>query len=390
MASSHNQSIVDVGSENRPPTLEKGSYIPWSSRFLRYIDGKNNYGKMLKDLILNGPYKVDKMMDRGNPTGNPHVPPFERDQKEADLTGDDKKRFEAGIDAMYAILLGIPNDIYNSVDACKTAQAMWQRVKRLIQGTDLSKQELTLRLLDEFDKFNGMSGESNESYYLCFSKIMNDLERHDCLPILIGINTKFLNSLQPVWSKYVTIVRQDKNLHGIDYDQLYDYLKQNENNVNASRAKRAAKTHDPLALVVNRYVVSSPSPTSLAYYVTHFSSVNDFYGDTQSYEFQGDAGTDDPIDTLTTTMMLLAKAITQHYSTLTNNRFRASSNTRNQEYVQDGRVNVQSKNAGRNTGRIAGNSGNVAYGQQANGNNATVQRILRTSATSGNTQNIRC
>ncbi|GJY59057.1 hypothetical protein Tco_0458949 [Tanacetum coccineum] len=96
------------------------------------------------------------------------------------------------------------------------------------------------------------------------------------------------------------------------------------------RTKRASRTHDPLALVANRYSVSHYSPTSRAYYVTHPPSVNDVDGDNQSYEFQGDA---------------------------------------------NGRVNVQSKNAGnarRNTGRIVGNSGNATYGQQANENNANM------------------
>nr|GEZ32613.1 hypothetical protein [Tanacetum cinerariifolium] len=45
-------------------------------------------------------------------------------------------------------------------------------------------------------------------------------------------------------------------------------------------------------------------------------------------------------------MMLLAKAITQHYYTLTNNRLLTSSNTRNQAVIQDGRVNIESKNVG--------------------------------------------
>ncbi|GJY64111.1 retrovirus-related pol polyprotein from transposon TNT 1-94 [Tanacetum coccineum] len=318
MASSHNQAITDVGSENRPPMLEKGSY------------------------------------------------------KEADLTGNDKKRFEADIDAMNAILLGIPNDIYNFVYACKTAQVMWQRVERLMQGTDLSKQELTSRLLDEFDKFKGMPGESIESYYSRFSKIMNNLERHGFLLKAIANNTKFLNSLQSEWDKYVTM-----------------------KNVNASRAKRAARTHDPLALVANHYAAPSSSHTSSPYYVTYPPFVADFDVETQSFKFQGDASNDDPMNNLTT-MMLLAKAITQHYSTPTNNCLHASSNTHNQVYVQDGCVNVQSKNvgnagnAGRNTGRVVGNSRNATYGQQANGNNATVQRVPRASTNSQNTQNVQC
>ncbi|GJV77057.1 hypothetical protein Tco_1508641 [Tanacetum coccineum] len=106
--------------------LKKGSYIPWVSRFLRYIDGKKDYGKMLEDSIYNGPYKMKPIMDPRNTTGDPIVKPYPRLKKEEDLTGDDKKRFKADIDAMNAILLGIPNDIYNFVDACKTPQTMWQ------------------------------------------------------------------------------------------------------------------------------------------------------------------------------------------------------------------------------------------------------------------------
>ncbi|GJS93344.1 hypothetical protein Tco_0800312 [Tanacetum coccineum] len=59
MASSHNQAIVDAGSENHPPMLEKGSYVPWSSRFMTYIDGKKEYGKLLKDSIENGDFDYE-------------------------------------------------------------------------------------------------------------------------------------------------------------------------------------------------------------------------------------------------------------------------------------------------------------------------------------------
>ncbi|GKC73107.1 hypothetical protein Tco_1118990 [Tanacetum coccineum] len=78
----------------------------------------------------------------------------------------------------------------------------------------------------------------------------------------------------------------------------------------------------------------SPQP----YYVTHVSSVIDYEDDYQG-EKQGDARE----DKLTTTMMLLAKAITQRYSTPTNNRLRTSSNIRNQAVIKDGRVDIQSK-----------------------------------------------
>ncbi|GJT17968.1 hypothetical protein Tco_0876674 [Tanacetum coccineum] len=45
-------------------------------------------------------------------------------------------------------------------------------------------------------------------------------------------------------------------------------------------------------------------------------------------------------------MMLLARAITQRYSTPTNNCLRTSSNTRNHNVIQGGNVDIQSKNVG--------------------------------------------
>ncbi|GKB57143.1 hypothetical protein Tco_0913329 [Tanacetum coccineum] len=65
---------------------------------------------------------------------------------------------------------------------------------------------------------------------------------------------------------------------------------------------------------------------------------------------KGDAIGDDHEDSLETSMVLLARAITQHYSTPTKNRLRTSLNTRNQAIIQVDRVDIQSKNVG-NSGR---------------------------------------
>nr|GEU29501.1 hypothetical protein [Tanacetum cinerariifolium] len=93
--------------------LEKGSYVPWSRHFLRYVDGKKQHGIRVKDSFFKGPYKFREITDPESPTDSLR----KRMQVYADLTGEDKLRYEADIDAINWILLGIPNDIYNSVDA---------------------------------------------------------------------------------------------------------------------------------------------------------------------------------------------------------------------------------------------------------------------------------
>nr|GFC49549.1 hypothetical protein [Tanacetum cinerariifolium] len=62
---------------------------------------------------------------------------------------------------------------------------------------------------------------------------------------------KFLNNLQPEWSRHVTIVHETKDLHTADYTQLYDFLKYNQKEVDELKAKRLAKIQDPLALMAN-------------------------------------------------------------------------------------------------------------------------------------------
>nr|GEV91298.1 Gag-Pol polyprotein [Tanacetum cinerariifolium] len=61
---------------------------------------------------------------------------------------------------------------------------------------------------------------------------------------------------------------------------------------------------------------------------------------------EGELHEDSQEDKLTTAMMLLAREITQKFSIPTNNRLRTSSNTKNQAVIQDGRVDIQTKNAG--------------------------------------------
>ncbi|GJU57103.1 hypothetical protein Tco_1234869 [Tanacetum coccineum] len=176
--------------------------------------------------------------------------------------------------------------------------------------------------MNRFDKSTAEAGKSLSSVYNRFSQLINDMNRNKVTPHNVTINTKFLNCLQPEWYKYVTNFCLEKNLKNHTYDMLFDHLQQYEGLVNASRAKRAAKTHDPLALVANTYASSSSSRSPLPYYVTHPPSMVDYDDD-----YQGDVVCDDQDDSLTIAMMLLARAITQRYFTPTKSRLHTSSNT---------------------------------------------------------------
>ncbi|GJW86271.1 hypothetical protein Tco_0161611 [Tanacetum coccineum] len=100
---------------------------------------------------------------------------------------------------------------------------------------ELTENELNCETAQEI-WFTSTDGESIESYYHRFSKLMNDFKRNKHFPEKIARNLKFLNNLQPEWSRHVTIVHQTKDLRTADYTQLYDFLKYNQKEVDDLRA----------------------------------------------------------------------------------------------------------------------------------------------------------
>ncbi|GKA31736.1 retrovirus-related pol polyprotein from transposon TNT 1-94 [Tanacetum coccineum] len=76
-------------------------------------------------------------------------------------------------------------------------------------------------------------------------RITKDLWEQDQL--LMQVNTKFLNSLPPEWSKFVTDVKLVRDLRTTNFHQLKTYMEQHEIHVNEVRIMRE-RNQDPLAL----------------------------------------------------------------------------------------------------------------------------------------------
>ncbi|GJT75511.1 hypothetical protein Tco_1042236 [Tanacetum coccineum] len=97
----------------------------------------------------------------------------------------------------------------------------------------------------------------------------------------------------------------------VDTLMIFLYLQQFENRINVSREKKLEKYHDPLAHVAH---TGSSFRNTSSYYVTHPTSVVDYED-----EYQQDDVHTNSEDSLASTMLLLARAITQKNFTPTNN-----------------------------------------------------------------------
>ncbi|GJY06811.1 hypothetical protein Tco_0373865 [Tanacetum coccineum] len=161
-------------------------------------------------------------------------------------------------ETVLVLLERIDNDIYSTVNACPNAYEMWKAIKRLKQGESINVQDLETNLYWEFRKFTSRDGESQESYYPRFYKMMNELVRNQCDVTNHQVNVQFLLQLKLKWQRFVTLVKQSQELKTISYHKLYNILKQHQNEVNEIRAERLACTANPLALVAQQQPAYHP------------------------------------------------------------------------------------------------------------------------------------
>nr|GFA33125.1 hypothetical protein [Tanacetum cinerariifolium] len=197
----HNN-IMAAGSRDRPPMLAPGRYPQWRSRFLRYVDTRPN-GEALRKCILSGPYKPTTVLVQAAEATDDSlvIPEHTTVETPANMSPENKAHFQAEKEAIHLILTGIRDEIYSTVDACQTVQEMWEAIERLQQGESLNIQDVKTNLFWEFGKFTSHDGESMESYYTWFYKLMNEMIRNNLTVTMMQVNVQFLQQLQPEWSR---------------------------------------------------------------------------------------------------------------------------------------------------------------------------------------------
>ncbi|GJS50436.1 hypothetical protein Tco_0623798 [Tanacetum coccineum] len=343
------------GGDNKPPMLEKHLYDSWKSRMELYMLNRP-HGRMILASVEKGPLVWPSITVDGATRLKEYI----------ELTPAEAIQADCDIKAINIILQGLPTEIYALVSQHRVAKDLWEKIKLLMQGTSLTKQERECKLYDEFDKFTYKKGESLHEYYLRFTLLLNDMNIYKMPLEQFQVNTKFLNTLPDEWSKFVTDVKLVKDLHTTNVDQLHAYLQQYKRHANEVRLMHE-RNSDPFALFVTPYqtqqfTTSQSIPLSITYPSNEYqSSVHHnvyspqssipqleyaptTYQHQKSEFFQPDSDLiilvfqkgDDPIDAINHMMSFLTVVVTSRYPT-TNNQLRTSSNPHQQATIYDGK-----------------------------------------------------
>ncbi|GKD69499.1 hypothetical protein Tco_1323589 [Tanacetum coccineum] len=77
----------------------------------------------------------------------------ERARVFTDLSAEEKERYKADIRATNILLQGIPKDIYTLINPYTDAKDIWDNVKIILEGSELTKDDRESQLYDEFERF---------------------------------------------------------------------------------------------------------------------------------------------------------------------------------------------------------------------------------------------
>nr|GEX79871.1 hypothetical protein [Tanacetum cinerariifolium] len=129
------------------------------------------HGRMIIESVENGPL-IWPMIEENGVT---------RPRKYSELTPAEAIQADCNVKATKIILQGLPPEVYALERECK--------------------------LYDEFDKFAYTKREHYVIFYLRFSLLLNDMNIYNVNLEQFQVNTKFLNTLPPEWSKFLTNVK---------------------------------------------------------------------------------------------------------------------------------------------------------------------------------------
>ncbi|GJU78610.1 hypothetical protein Tco_1275680 [Tanacetum coccineum] len=197
-----------------------------------------------------------------------------------------------------------------------------------MEGTELTKQEKESKLTDEFDRFTLEKGKAIHSYYIRFSKLMNDINiiTLDMAPLQNEPDANEVREMKARFPYPLTLIT-------------------NTDNPPPSYSSYKSQYNPPMPVTAQQQpYITQPSYEPPAGY----QQPPAIYQQPSTRPISPDSGfvvptflpMDDPITSLNKAMMFLTTAISSRYPP-TNNQLRTSSNTRIQANIQDGRVVVQ-------------------------------------------------
>ncbi|GKA45118.1 hypothetical protein Tco_0737914, partial [Tanacetum coccineum] len=129
---------------------------------------------------------------------------------------ENEERYNADIWATNIPLQGLPKEIYTLINHYIDAKDIWDNVKMLLEGSELTKEDRESQLYDDFEHFCQNKGETIHDYYVRFAKLINNMWNIKMTMSRMQLNSKFVKNMLPEWCRFGRQNRgQGNNARGV-------------------------------------------------------------------------------------------------------------------------------------------------------------------------------
>ncbi|KAL6531971.1 hypothetical protein OROGR_013941 [Orobanche gracilis] len=246
---------MDSSMINKVPMFSVNEFDDWRIRMEAHLAAMH---EEMIFVIQEGPIKIMKVNPAARIEGQPHTEMLEKDRDQ--WTTDDRKRANLDNVAKNALFVTLDKGTFSKVKGCKTAKEIWDKLKSICEGTELSKENKISKLTQEFEFFEMKSNENLEDLDLRFTKIVNELESLGKSYTQKEKNLKVFRSLPARWDIKTTAMRVSCNLNDITTFDLFSDLKSFEYDIDRrERSEKSAIMPTALAAVSERRQSTTPS-----------------------------------------------------------------------------------------------------------------------------------
>nr|GEU71143.1 reverse transcriptase domain-containing protein [Tanacetum cinerariifolium] len=142
----------------RPPMLDRDNFASWKQRIRLYCQGKENEVNILKS-IDEGSFQMGTLRETltEGTEGSLHLGP-EQPRVCSDLTSKEKDSYNTDIWATNILFQGLPKYIYSLINYYTDAKDIWDNVKMLLEGLELTKKDRESQLVDRIEERGTMHG----------------------------------------------------------------------------------------------------------------------------------------------------------------------------------------------------------------------------------------
>ncbi|XP_024989184.1 uncharacterized protein LOC112523740 [Cynara cardunculus var. scolymus] len=92
-----------------------------------------------------------------------------------DWENEDKRRVKIDKKSKSLLIMALPNEIFQYLDACDSAKDLWDQLANQLEGGIKMKKNRRAQYLNEYNSFQALPNESLEQTYHRFNTLINTL-----------------------------------------------------------------------------------------------------------------------------------------------------------------------------------------------------------------------